>query len=196
MRNSAILEQFYFKAKLITALVMFLSIGGTLQAQIYPESQPETTAEAYSESALRRFEIIFLTSLPFTTIHSYLAVRGIRMIKGGTVTADLADEDYKTVGASAVAFSLFIGFWDWLHTHDKSPSQPRIPSTRESEKAGSGVALLTSFGGLQKTVNHKSGSGLLRKPPRQSETPIGFHLPMERNGASQGYFVPLLQVRF
>lgn len=178
MKNSAIPKQLHFKAKLIIALIMFFSIGGTLQAQLYPESQPETTAEAYSESALRRFEIIFLTSLPFTTIHSYLAIRGIRMIDKGTVAADLGDDDYKIVGASAVAFSLFIGFWDWLHTHDKSPSQPRIPAPGDKGERG----------------KEKGESNL-------SVSAATFHAPFSpskggRRGVSPECFVPLLQVRF
>jgi len=170
MRNSATPEQSHLKAKLLVALIIFCSIGGTLQAQVYPEMPPETTAEAYSESALRRFEVICLVSLPFTTVHSYLAVRGIKIIEQGTIAAELSDTDYKIIGASAVAFSLFIGFWDWLHTHDESPSQPKMPSPTAGGRQKANLSLLST---------------------------VHFPLPqVERSDTPQGYFVPLFQVRF
>ncbi|HIE29549.1 TPA: hypothetical protein EYP66_19945 [Candidatus Poribacteria bacterium] len=99
-----------------------------LHAQIYyPPESAEETAEPYHESALRRFEIISLVSLPFTAIHSYLLVRGIRMAQQGKIAPKISDTDYKIIGASAVTFSAFIGFWDWLHTRGKDTSQPLIP---------------------------------------------------------------------
>jgi hypothetical protein len=80
---------------------------------------------------LRRFEIVTLVSLPFTVIHSYLAVRGVKMVQQNEFSPELTGKDFRVVGAGAVSFALFIGFWDWLHTHDKDPSQPLIPSSPE-----------------------------------------------------------------
>ena len=84
--------------------------------------------EVYQESALRRFEIVTLISLPFTAIHSFLAVRGIEMVRQNDIAPEISSTNYKVVGASAVSFALFIGFWDWLHTHDKNSSEQLIPS--------------------------------------------------------------------
>ena len=86
-------------------------------------------SEIYQESALRRFEIVTLIALPFTSIHSFLAVRGIEMIRQNKVAPELSSTDFKIIGASAVSLALFIGFWDWLHTHDKKPSQQLIPTS-------------------------------------------------------------------
>jgi len=159
---------------LLTALIIFCSIEGTLQAQVYPEA----TEEAYSESTLRRFEVIFLVSLPFTTVHSYLAVKGIRTIEKGTIAAELSDTDYKIMGVSAVAFSLFIGFWDWIHTHDKSPSQPKMPSPRD------------------KGENREAKSvEIEQRITSTSLSPFPFQKG-GRSSTSQGCFVPLLQVKF
>jgi hypothetical protein len=88
--------------------------------------QPE---EVYHESALRRFEIVTLVSLPFTAIHSFLAVRGVQMIRQSEFAPELSGTDFRIIGASAVSLALFIGFWDWLHTHNKGPSQQLIPDS-------------------------------------------------------------------
>ena len=85
--------------------------------------------EPYQESKLRRFEIVTLISLPFTAIHSFLAVRGIEMVRQNEIAPELTNTDFKIIGASAVSFSLFIGFWDWLHTRDKDSSEQLIPSS-------------------------------------------------------------------
>lgn len=92
-------------------------------------AQRGTHEEPYHESALRRFEIVTLISLPFTAIHSFLAVRGIEMVRQNEIAPELSSTNFKVIGASAVSLALFIGFWDWLHTHDKDSSEPLIPST-------------------------------------------------------------------
>ena len=84
--------------------------------------------EVYQESALRRFEIVTLVSLPFTAIHSFLAVRGVEMIRQNKVAPELDSVDFKIMGVSAVSLALFIGFWDWLHTRDKNLSEQLIPT--------------------------------------------------------------------
>ena len=85
--------------------------------------------KAYHESRLRRFEIITLTSLPFTAIHSYLVVRGLEMIKQNKFAPELSTTKFRIIGASSVSFALFIGFWDWLRTHREHPSQQLIPAS-------------------------------------------------------------------
>lgn len=102
-----------------------------------PPSPKKTEGYEYTESSLRRFEIIFTVSLPFTTLHSYAVVRGIKMAQKRKVSPKFSKSDWRNVGLGAVGFSAFIGFWDWLHTHEHNPSQPRIPKTsshhRESD---------------------------------------------------------------
>ncbi|MFQ6040975.1 MAG: hypothetical protein ACE5PV_08975 [Candidatus Poribacteria bacterium] len=131
MKISKTLRTKIFAIKFI--FVISCVIIPPLRAQIYyPPETAEEPAEPYHESALRRFEIISLVSLPFTAIHSYLLVRGIRMAQQGKIAPKISDTDYKIIGASAVTFSAFIGFWDWLHTRGKDTSQPLIP--KESKK--------------------------------------------------------------
>ena len=85
--------------------------------------------EVYHESTLRRFEIVTIIALPFTAIHSYVGVRGIQMIRQNEFAPELTTTDFKIIGASALSLALFIGFWDWLHTHDKNPSEELIPTS-------------------------------------------------------------------
>ena len=125
MKTSKMLRTLIFT--LLFIFVIGCILVPSLQAQIYPPGEVEELTEPYHESALRRFEIISLSSLPFTVIHSYLVVRGIRMIQQGNIAPRIADADYKIIGASAVTFSAFIGFWDWLHTRGKDTSQLLIP---------------------------------------------------------------------
>lgn len=126
MKTSKTLRNRIFTLKFIFVIICI--VVPPLQAQrYYPPGEVEEAAEPYHESALRRFEIVSLVSLPFTTIHSYLAVRGIRMAQQGKIAPKISDTDYKIVGASAVTFSAFIGFWDWLHTRGKDTSQPLMP---------------------------------------------------------------------
>lgn len=90
--------------------------------------------EHYHESALRRFEIVTLTSLPFTAIHSFLVVRGVEMVRQNEIAPELSSTHFGVIGASAVSFALFIGIWDWLHTHDKDSSEQLIPSVPSPEQ--------------------------------------------------------------
>lgn len=112
-------------------VVALLAATSVASAQTYPlnrrggEKPSET--KRYQESALRRFEIITLSSLPFTAIESFLVVRGVEMIKQSKFAPKMSDGDFMAVGALAVGTSCLIGLWDYLHTHDKDTSQPRIP---------------------------------------------------------------------
>ena len=102
--------------------------------------------EVYQESALRRFEIVTLISLPFTAIHSFLVVRGVEMVRQNEITPELSSTNFKVIGASAVSFALFIGFWDWLHTHDIDsseqliPASPSVPSPQQRRRKVGGAS--------------------------------------------------------
>lgn len=114
-------------------VVIFLILPHT-EAQISGSDSTEhshgTDHAEYHESALRRFEIITLSSLPFTAIHSYLGVRGIQMIRTNKIAPVLSPKSYRIMGISAVSLSLFIGIWDWLHTRKVDRSAPSIPGRK------------------------------------------------------------------
>jgi hypothetical protein len=137
-----ILQSSICKAGFVKLLAVFLLstviISGNAFAQYQPPSEGTPAAqrgertEEYKESALRRFEVVTLISLPFTAIHSFLAVRGVKMIQNGNIAPELSSTDFKIVGVTAVSYALFIGFWDWLHTHGKNPSEQLIPTSPRS----------------------------------------------------------------
>lgn len=130
------------KAKLLSVLIIALLASGNSYGQPQNTSGERASVrrgqgkaqerEVYQESALRRFEIVTLVSLPFTAIHSFLAVRGVEMIRQNKVAPDLDSLDFKIMGASAASLALFIGFWDWLHTRDKNLSEQLIPTSPPS----------------------------------------------------------------
>ncbi len=123
------------KIRLIIVLMLAALIANSALGQ-YQENSEEGPAsahrqedEVYHESTLRRFEIVTLIALPFTAIHSYVGVRGIQMIRQNEFAPELSSTDFKIIGASAASLALFIGFWDWLHTHDKNPSEELMPTS-------------------------------------------------------------------
>ena len=132
------------KIRLLIVLMLTVMVGTNTLAQTQENPEDEASAahrheeEVYHESTLRRFEIVTIIALPFTAIHSYAGVRGIQMIRQNEFAPELSPTDFKIIGASAVSLALLIGFWDWLHTHDKNPSeelmptspQPRVPPRR------------------------------------------------------------------
>lgn len=130
------------KTKLLPVLIIGLIAAGNSYAQSQDSSREELStrrgrvkaqqSEVYHESALRRFEIVTLVSLPFTAIHSFLAVRGVEMIRQNRVAPELDSTDYKIMGASAATLAVFIGFWDWLLTRDKNLSEQLIPTPTPS----------------------------------------------------------------
>ena len=87
------------KTKLLPVLIIGLIAAGNSYAQSQDSSREELStrrgrvkaqqSEVYHESALRRFEIVTLVSLPFTAIHSFLAVRGVEMIRQNRVAPSL-----------------------------------------------------------------------------------------------------------
>lgn len=100
------------------------------QAQFTSQQTQEIPDSEYNESALRRFEIVTLSALPFTAVHSYLGVRGIQMIQQNKIAPVLTPKNYRIMGISAVSLSLFIGVWDWLHTRNVDRSAPSIPGRK------------------------------------------------------------------
>lgn len=122
------MSKFYINIFIIT-LIVLLGVVPLLEAQVQGQEQ-ETQHEEYSESALRRFEIVTLSSLPFTAVHSYLGVRGIKMIQTNKIAPILSPDNYRVMGISAVTLSLFIGIWDWLHTRNEDRSEPSIPGRK------------------------------------------------------------------
>ena len=182
--------------RLFLFILICLSLGiPHAKAQIHAES-PEsetghTESEVYSESALRRFEIITLSSLPFTAIHSYAVMRGIKMLRENQFAPELSTQDYRIIGIGAVSFSLFIGVWDWWHTRNVDRSAPRVPEPPtpplpEDEDPGDGPLTRLSETDpyvvryRDRSLQDSMNKGLNRWA---SEQPIGFALP-------------LLQIRF
>lgn len=129
------MKQNRLKISLIIVLILTVMVATNTLAQLQenPEEQAPSTREqeevVYHESTLRRFEIVTFIALPFTAIHSYAGVRGIQMIRQNEVAPELSTTDFKIMGASALSLALLIGFWDWLHTHDKNPSEELIPTS-------------------------------------------------------------------
>ena len=123
------------KIRLLVILILTAIVATDVSAQYRGGSEEEASPaheheeEGYHESALRRFEIVTLIALPFTAIHSYVGMRGIQMIRQNEFAPELSTTDFKIIGASALSLALLIGFWDWLHTHDKNPSEELIPSS-------------------------------------------------------------------
>ena len=153
------------------------------------ETQHEDHAD-YSESALRRFEIITLSSLPFTAIHSYVAVRGIKMYRENIFAPEMTPRDYRIIGIGAVSLSLFIGVWDWLHTRNVDRSAPRVPEpkappTEEETPVEGTIARLSKTDPY--TARYKE---ILRQDA------LNNRLNRWANDPAIGLAVPLLQIRF
>jgi hypothetical protein len=90
-----------------------LLLASSSFAQTRQEEDQQPVAEAYHESALRRFEIVFTISLPFTALHSYLVVRGVEGIRQRKIAPELESSDWNTIGGLTILFSGFVAFWDW-----------------------------------------------------------------------------------
>lgn len=109
-------------------------------AQTRQEEDQQPVAEAYHESALRRFEIVFTVSLPFTALHSYLVVRGIEGIRQRKIAPELESSDWNTIGGLTILFSGFVAFWDWLHVRDEDISE-KMPVPRDGTVPYSGFSM-------------------------------------------------------
>ena len=123
------------KIRLLIVMMLTAMVATNTLAQFQGNPEDEASSahrheeEVYHESTLRRFEIVTFIALPFTAIHSYAGVRGIQMIRQNEIAPELSTTDFKIMGASALSLALLIGFWDWLHTHDKNPSEELIPTS-------------------------------------------------------------------
>ena len=95
------------------------------RAQTY-QDDTQAASEVRHESTLRRAEIIFTISLPFTALHSYLAVRGVEISRQGKISPQLRRSDWNTIGGLTILFSGFVAFWDWLHTRGEDVSETTI----------------------------------------------------------------------
>ena len=123
------------KIRLLIILMLTVMVATNALAQLQENPEEEIPSalqqeeQVYQESTLRRFEIVTIIALPFTAIHSYVGVRGIQMIRQNEFAPELSGTDFRIIGASAASLALLIGFWDWLHTHDKNPSEELIPTS-------------------------------------------------------------------
>ena len=181
-----------FGTQLFLMSVAFLFLTqphANAQIQAEPPAHQEDHAD-YSESALRRFEIITLSSLPFTAIHSYIAVRGIKMYRENIFAPEMTPRDYRIVGIGAVSLSLFIGVWDWLHTRNVDRSAPLVPEpeappVEEEEPVEGTIARLS-----------KMDSHMARYKNIFQQDALNNRMNRWANDPAIGFAVPLLQVRF
>ena len=174
---------------LISVVLLFL-IQPHAKAQFQAEPPAHEHPADYSESALRRFEIITLSSLPFTAIHSYVVVRGIKMYRENIFAPEMTPSDYRIVGIGAVSLSLFIGVWDWLHTRkvDRSAPlvpEPKAPPVEEEDPVEGTIARLS-----------KTDLDIARYGNISRQNAINNRLNRWANDPAIGFAVPLLQVRF
>ena len=155
-----------------------------------PPGSQQTEPEEYSESALRRFEIVTLSSLPFTAIHSYVIMRGVKMLRENKFAPELTTGDYRIIGAGAVSLSLFIGLWDWLHTRNVDRSAPRIPEPRtppsEDEEPVEGTLARLS----------ETNPYTARYRSRSLQDSMNKGLNKWANEQPAGFVMPLIQIRF
>ena len=175
---------------LLTSIVLLFFTQLSAKAQFQAEPTTHEDHADYSESALRRFEIITLSSLPFTAIHSYVVVRGIKMYRENIFAPELTPRDYRIVGIGAVSLSLFIGVWDWFHTRNVDRSAPRVPEpevppVEEEDPVEGTIARLSKTD--PQTARYKSIS---------LQNTINNRLNRWANEPTIGLAVPLVQVRF
>ena len=176
--------------------LIFLSLGiPHAEAQIQsgsPESGTEhTEPEVYSESALRRFEIVTLSSLPFTAIHSYGVMRTIKMLRENKFAPELSTQDYRIIGIGAVSFSLFIGIWDWLHTRNVDRSAPRVPEPEAPAPPEDEDPVDGPLTRLSDTTPY-----VARYRNRSLHDSMNKGLNKWANQQSIGFTLPLIQIRF
>lgn len=174
---------------LLMSLVSLFWVTFQATAQLHAEPPEHEDHDHYSESALRRFEIITLSSLPFTAIHSYVAVRGIKMYRENLFAPELTPQDYRIVGIGAVSLSLFIGVWDWLHTRNVDRSAPRVPEPKEpptEEQDPEGTIARLS----------KMDPHIARYKDISRQNALNNRLNRWANDPAIGLAIPFLQIRF
>ena len=129
---------------MVNTLICFTLIL-TCNSVIFPQSAPEDLKidgvtetqqekskelDKYYESALRRFEIITLSSLPFTAVLSFFMVRGVEMMRQNKFSPKLSKQNFRAIGICTACFSLFIGIRDWYMMRGKVRSELLIPQER------------------------------------------------------------------
>lgn len=211
---------FKFNLPIFTlSLLLILASGPRAFAQTQqepPEQQPQPAPqEPYQESALRRFEIITLSSLPFTVVHSYLVVRGVKMYRESQFAPELSPQDYRMIGIGAVSLSLFIGGWDWWRTRNVDRAAPRFqereppPEEEEQPEEGPGEEQIARLPQLNppgfigyptNTVGAVFNRAQRLNPPGFTggigEVPSHNVLNRWANEPAAGIAVPLLLIRF
>ncbi len=174
-----------------------LSIMFLLIVLPYSQAQePETQHEEYSESALRRFEIVTLSSLPFTAIHSYLGVRGVRMIQTNKIAPVLSPKNYRVMGICAVSFSLFIGIWDWFHTRNVDRSAPSVPGRKPATPPDQEEPTEGSFASIRNIGSYENVYGVSSYVVHPQQSMINTQLNMWGSEQSVDFVLPLFQIRF
>ena len=124
----------------LVSCVLSLLLASSSFAQSRQEEDQQPVAEPYHESALRRFEIVFTISLPFTALHSYLVVRGVEGIRQRKIAPELESSDWNMIGGLTILFSGFVAFWDWLHVRDEDISE-KMPVPRGGTVPYSGYSM-------------------------------------------------------
>jgi hypothetical protein len=129
---------------LLWVLILSISCLGLSLPSLAQTNDEELQAkpEQYHESALRRFEIVFTISLPFTALHSYLAVRGVQMIRQSKISPKLKEAHWNSMGGLTILFSASVAFWDYLHTRGEDiQDQGRLREQTEISAAMPGTGL-------------------------------------------------------
>ncbi len=195
--NSTLLAG-YFVVMVLSTIILFVPHAEAQQPSSPPsEHSHDDHEDHYHETALRRFEIITLSSLPFTAIHSYLGVRAVRMIQDNKIAPVLTPKNYRAMGISAVSLSLFIGIWDWWHTRNVDTSEPSIPEwkqptppTEEGSPTEGPLAIIPSNA---QHVMMNNTSTFFGQPYLMQQN---HQLNIGGTGPSEGLVIPLLQIRF
>jgi hypothetical protein len=124
--------RYYAAFAILAALCMTWGLPAAGQGLIpMPDADAEETVDApvdAGESALRRFEIVTLTALPFAAIHSFLIVKGVRVASEGAISADVDGSDWNYVGLGAAALAVGIGFYDYMRMRGKDRNETLLPS--------------------------------------------------------------------
>ena len=177
----------------LSLIALFLASDARAQFQTQPpEDQTQHgDPEDYSEGALRRFEIITLSSLPFTAIHSYGIVRGIKMYTENQFAPELSPQDYRIIGIGAVSLSLFIGLWDWLHTRKVDRSAPRIPERTPPAPPEEEEPIEGPIVRLSNTTPYTA-----KYSNRSLQESMNKGLNRWTGESAAGLTIPLLQIRF
>ena len=87
----------------------------------------ERIAPKYEESNLRRGEIIFILSLPFTLLLSSAIVIGLNLAAKPGAGFDLPSESVVFIGSSAFFISSVITYWDYKKNQESlSPKAEKV----------------------------------------------------------------------